>query len=924
MNFSPKNMILTLSALSIALTLVACEESPDAMLISAKSYLKKNDSNAAIIQLKNALQRHPDLPEARFLLGVALFERGDPVGSETEFRKAIDLKYPNETVVPMLARALLAQGHAKKLTDEMSSIALVQPAAKASLLMSLTTAYAMQGKAELSRAALSAALQADPENPAALIEQARQKAVSGDLDAAQAQLALVIAKYPANYDAWRLKGDVLLHSPNQMSDALVAYQKSVEIKPDFLAGHTAIITIYMQQGNLTGAEKQIGLLKQSAATHPQTHYLEAQLAYQKKDYKLAGELVQLVLKAAPDGVQGLQLAGAIALQLNSLAQAEIYLGKAVQAAPELLLARRALIYTYLKLGQPAKALLILAPGLNRKPVDPELLVVAGEVYLQNGNPHKAEEYFLKASQQSPDDATKRTKLALARLEGGATESAFNELQDIAKSDKGISADMALISANLKRKALDKALKAIDGLEKKQPDKPLSAQLRAKTLLAKNDVAGAKKSFELALTRDPTYFPAVASLAALDMEDKNPEQAKKRLESVLSQDPKNGLALLGLAEIADKSGASKAEVSRLLGNAVLALPADAIPRLLLIELNLRNKDPKGALSVAQNAVSALPENPVLLDALGRVQQSLGEFNQAATTYNKLAVIQVTSPLPHIRLAEIHLVEKNKDAATQSLYKALELKPDQLDAQRALIVLDMDSGKFQNALTTAHTVQLQRPGEVVGYALEGDINAAQKNWSRAVAAYQEGLKRVNSSELAIKLHAVMQASGRKVEAEKLATTWLKENPKDASFLFYLGDLALSRHDYVSAEKSYFSVIRLQVNNAVAYNNLAWVSSKLNKESALSYAIKANELAPNQPAFMDTLAILLSEKGDYAKALEYQNKALALQPKNSALKLNLAKIYLKGGQKVLARKELDELAKLGREYPEQAEVLSLLKVL
>ena len=84
----------------------------------------------------------------------------------------------------------------------------------------------------------------------------------------------------------------------------------------------------------------------------------------------------------------------------------------------------------------------------------------------------------------------------------------------------------------------------------------------------------------------------------------------------------------------------------------------------------------------------------------------------------------------------------------------------------------------------------------------------------------------------------------------------------------------------------------------------------------------LAPKQPAFLDTLAVLYSDKNDYAKALEWQNKAIALAPQNAIFKFNLAKIHIKGGKKDLARKELDELAKLGDKFAGQAEVASLLK--
>jgi tetratricopeptide (TPR) repeat protein len=140
--------------------------------------------------------------------------------------------------------------------------------------------------------------------------------------------------------------------------------------------------------------------------------------------------------------------------------------------------------------------------------------------------------------------------------------------------------------------------------------------------------------------------------------------------------------------------------------------------------------------------------------------------------------------------------------------------------------------------------------------------------------------------------------------------------------LADGAIARKDYKAAEKGYLNIIKLQPTFAVAYNNLAWVTAKLNKDGGIAYAQKALELAPSQPAFMDTLAVLLSDKGDYAKAAELQIQAVKLQADNPIFKLNLAKIHLKGGRKDLAKQQLDELAKLGSNFSGQPEVTEMLR--
>ena len=110
----------------------------------------------------------------------------------------------------------------------------------------------------------------------------------------------------------------------------------------------------------------------------------------------------------------------------------------------------------------------------------------------------------------------------------------------------------------------------------------------------------------------------------------------------------------------------------------------------------------------------------------------------------------------------------------------------------------------------------------------------------------------------------------------------------------------------------------------NNLAYVESKLKDPRAVEHARKAHQLAPKHPGIMDTLGLILLEQGDTAGALDLLRKASAMAPGAPGIRLNLAKALIKAGQKDAARRELEELSKLGSKFPGQAEVAELKRTL
>lgn len=151
-------------------------------------------------------------------------------------------------------------------------------------------------------------------------------------------------------------------------------------------------------------------------------------------------------------------------------------------------------------------------------------------------------------------------------------------------------------------------------------------------------------------------------------------------------------------------------------------------------------------------------------------------------------------------------------------------------------------------------------------------------------------------------------------------MRSNPKDVTVPLYLAGRAIDARSLPEAARLLDRVLAQQPDHALALNNQAWVAGQLGRGNALELAERANRVSPNQPMFMDTLAMLLSQRKEHARALEIQQRVVALQPKAPLFKLTLAKIHLNAGNKAAAAPLLEELSALGTRFEQHAEVEKL----
>ncbi|MGL1834742.1 XrtA/PEP-CTERM system TPR-repeat protein PrsT [Rhodocyclaceae bacterium SMB388] len=893
-----------------AVVLTACADSPEDMLGSAKDFLARNDINAASIQLKNAIQKDGSLVEARFLLGKVYLEQGNIPGALRELRRASDAGYPEVEVVPLLSRAMVLSGDFDGVIAAFSERELGDAAAQARLLANVGDAHLAKANVEEARTFYEAAHQQNPQDVMALVGLARAKLFGGDLDGALADADTALALKPDTHEAHALKADVYA-AQNQPDEAVAALEAAIKAEPRAPAYHLALISYLLQLERIDDAERRLADMIEVAPRDPSTLYLRAFVDLRRDRVIEARDGIEEVLRLLPGHLPAELLAGSIYLRLNDHVRAQAHLERVLARAPGQPLARRLMAASLLARGETVRARELVEPLLGPGTDDPVTMTLAGQIFLATGDFEQASDYFARVSTANPEDVQALTRLGVARYAAGDVEQALADLENASGLDARLAQpDVALILVYLRNREFDKAAEALEELERKEPDNPQTHNLKGGLMIARQEIDGARLAFERALELDPGFVTALINLARLDLAQGRSDDAKQRFEGMIARDPSNPNPYLLLAQVQAQTGSPPADVRATLERAVAANPTARAPKVAMARHLLENNEATRARTLAQELVAAQPDEPNGLTVLAQAQMSTGERQQAVSTLNRLVRVQTQAPGPLVALADAQRATGDIVGTEQSLRRALALRPDLVAAHQRLIAVLLETQRPADALTVARQVQSLLPNSALGYMLEGDVQATAGNWAQAISPFERALERSPNAGVAVKLHRAQLRADKLDDAAKTAQTLLERQPQDVVMRTYLAEYALAQGRLEEAEGLYRRIIEIQPNNALAFNNLAWVAGRLKQPDAIPLAQRALALAPENPAILDTLGMLQMEQGDHEHGLANLRKAVDTAPNQPALRLNLARSYIEVDRKADAGRELDEVIRLAPE--------------
>ena len=899
-----KNCLAGSVLLLACAALAACDTTtPEEHFASARNYYAAGEIRTAVIELKNALQKAPDLAEARRLLGESHARLGDYPSALKEFERALDLGLADEALRVGLLNSKNRLGRYQEVIGELEQAGALTPVFALALADAYLTAQDLAKARPLYEQALGLAggnlglgtiawLQGDHERAGKYLEQA-------------------VTLDSTGRDAWLRKGEFEL-ATGSLDAAAASFNQARDLPGGQISGSLGLARVFLADGRFAAAAEQVTEVLRLAPSLFVAHYLDGLIKFQNGDIDGAEAALREVQRNVPGHPPSLYLMGAVKFQQNQLSQAEDNLQRFLAQDPNNESAAKLLASVRQRQGDQARALDTLSPFLVST-VDPQLLAMAGTIELRLGDAVAATRLLQRAVELAPDMAPFRNQLALSLLSTGDQDRAKVELQTaIAVDAEQFQSDYLLAMLRLRENDYAAALEAVNAIISKSPENPLGYNLKGAVLLGQRDLAGAIDAFEQALGFEPGYLPAASNLARLAERDGDIEAARARYAAVLESVPGTEGALLALADLAARQNDLEVAERNLL--AVIAnnpdslrarlgllrlyltqnrvneadLQADAataiaprLPDVLLLraEVDLRRGDVAAARERAESLQALVADRsnqPLLLTALGNLQSRVGLLTLArANLTAAIAASEGAAPVALRELARLDLRDNQPLAARARLDELLELDSE----SPAVRLLEADI-----------------------LLAEGKSAAAQSRFAELAAA---GMR-----DAAMRLALLRIGENENAPALAGLDDWLAAHPGDVGAQILRADVLMRRADKTAAIQQYEKL--LEAENPVVLNNLAWLYMQREDERALATARRAQELAPDNSDIADTLGWIQLQSGQAEEALGYLRQSVRANPKNASVQYHLGLAYRDAGDAAAAVRALRDAIALG-EFPE-----------
>ncbi|MCW2240937.1 XrtA/PEP-CTERM system TPR-repeat protein PrsT [Azospirillum canadense] len=897
----------------------ARDTAAEKFFIDAGSQLKEGNVNAAVIQLRNALQRDPDFAEARELLGELGVRQGDLATAEKELRRALELRRTERTEIA-LGRVLVREG---KLEEALTVVGMdaSTDALRGGKLTVRAQALVGLKRVDEAEPMLTEAIRLAP-NADTYLETARVDLLRDRRDAAAKHLDMALASDSSLADAWLLKSDLLFRS-GDVPGGLGVLEEGGKAAPKDARLPLVRAMMLIQTGRQDEADGDVQRVVALAPKSPLTALLQAARAFSRGNLEEAERLYGSAESQLRGNAHAELIGGLIKAQRGQTAQAEILLSRFISSNPWRQDIRRLVATLRLTIGNYQGAIDLLTAMLEVAPDDAALRRQLASAYLQAGDHGKAATEFRSLTQR-PGQLATEARQALSVLE-------FASVSGTASSDGDKTVpnalDTLLVNDLLVSHHYKAALEKARALTTAAPDSAEAVTLLASVQMAQGDVSAAVESFKRAFQLSPGSPPATSNLVRAYVRLGKPGEAEAFLKERLAADPDvrapNTEMMVRLYTQFLVDQGRRAEAITQLERAVAGPTGTATTTrdlsIILATQYLADNRKIDAIALLDGVRARYPRDAAALDMVVRGLAEAGAEERALDAARAWSALDGTDLRSRLLLARLAARLKRTDEARAAFADVLRVDAKNAPAARGLVELELKAGRAEEALAVARRMALAAP--VTAAILEAEVLASTGKRKEAAAFLSQALARTPDPALQLARFNVRRADGDLVQGRAELTDWLKVRPADAPVRTALAEQAIAEGDFRTAVTHYEQLVRQAPDEAMLLNNLAWAKFKLKDPDAQSVARQALALAPTSVDITDTAGWIIANSGKLDEGLDLLRRAAMAAPKRPEIQYHLATALEMAGRKGEARTVLKAILASETPFAERDEARVLL---
>lgn len=876
------------------LMLVGCDRftSPETRMERASAALQAGEHQAALIDVRKALQTDPENLSAQLLLVDILAASGEKSTALEQLDKAVSAGAAPEATEARKIKLLLGLQDANGAQQALDASSTLPPDERETFEGRLLLLRREPADAE--RAFLRA-LKINPALIDAQLGRIEALAAQGRTNEALEMLAPLLADEAASARAWLLKGQLAVVSED-FATAAEAFAAAVERaktldRDTLLLAHVQRIESLLASGRLAQANAALDELQALAGDAAVVSLLRARVLLANHETAAAVNELRRFTQAVPQHLPGRLLLASALLQQGSTEQAYAEAVRNVAEFGQYDEPRIALASIEIAMGRFDNAEKTLQSLITRPRPNPQAIAMLAELRIRHGEAVAGVSLLEQSVGERPHDARLKLQLASAYLSTGEAKRALATLETI--EDKGLAAtrDRLRVIATAALSGSASAEQELSRAIARHPE-DVDLLLMAATYHANlNQMDRARSYMERARQFRPNDPLLMLALGRLELAMGQPDAAEALAKLVLERSPNDAAAMTLMANIAAQRG-QEDEVDAWLNRARLAKPDALDVSVALARRALVRGNSAEARNILQEAVRSAPTDPRARIALAELHASAGRHKEALQELRAAARDHADSPLILLSTARVHLAAKDVEAARTTLKQALAVAPEWLPAAATLVALESSLGNLAGALEVARELGRADRDSAHALTLEGQAYLAAKRPTEAAKAFVKAYERTPSFSLAA-FAAQAKSAAKLPKPEAELQDWIRRMPSDLIARRTLADyhMAAGRNDAAIEELE--KVVEARPKDAIALNNLAWLYHATGDKRGLTLAERAYAEAPRAPAIADTYGWILAQNGRVHDGLKVLTQAAELAPNNWQIQYHFARVLAEAGE-------------------------------